>query len=390
MRLIICNFLVGLLVTTGACGQLPASRDVLIEPGETLEACSLQVATDGHILLAGAQWATRSAWAVNMDPNGHVQWRINVPSEDPEKESTIESEFNSMAVLSGGTVALCGHIGVKRSSTRPGYVQLVKPDGSTFKEARLYPKSDTDLQMGDFSKCIYQNGRLYAIGMAIRFNPIPDGKKIGDYFAWVAAFDAEGNLQWSRTVPSGLQHVDRINSVVFAQNGGIVLAAHGDGHTEIISLDREGQASARLSLVGRYQLVQTALAQRFIQAFTAPLGRHWEVLTIDETLSVIGRAATKTNPDIGARAVWSSEDGHLWVFGESIRDGALEEAIILKMEFRQQDVVILDAKSLFNSYTIDAVWDDAGKHQFVVSRRLNRPWDRNHNIDTTITFIQHN
>ncbi|WP_429257518.1 hypothetical protein [Paraburkholderia sp. GAS334] len=366
-----------------------SSTEVVIEAGVASNAHSANIAPDNGIVLAGDNWATRSAWAVRTDWEGHPQWRIDIPSEDPQRTSASGSKFNSSTILQDGTTVLCGHIGVQRVAPQPAFLVLVSADGIKLKEKRLFPSGNEAFRVNDILKCIARNGGIITIGRAIKYRPINVMPRI-DYFYWIAFHDTSGELKWERTLPIGIERLEQIDSITATSDGHIVFCGEGANQAEFVSIGIDGAVSARLTLPGRYLLVQTAVDKEAVQILSRTIGKPWELLTLDSQLRVLHRTVSGRTLDTDVSAAWATTAEDILVFGEAIRDSVPKEATVVEANRALQSFSTLNVPSLADSHFIDAVAYSHTDRKFVMAHVYYRPNKSDSPIGTSLTFLQNN
>ncbi|MFM0085203.1 hypothetical protein P0D72_41115 [Paraburkholderia sediminicola] len=390
MRLLVIGMIMNLLVSPGVsqAGATASSTEVVIEAGVASNPHSVRIAPDNDIIVVGDNWATRSAWAVRTDREGRTRWRVEIPSEDPERTSASGSEFNSSTILQDGTTVLCGHIGVKRFSTQPAYMLLVDSGGKKLKENRLYPADDDAFRQNDILKCIARNGGIITVGKTIKYRPINVMPRV-DYFYWIAFYDVNGRLKWDQKIPINIQRLEKIDSITTTSDGHIVFCAEGADQTEVVSIDSDGMILARISLPGSYLLVQTVAKSEVVQIASRTIGDPWKLITFDSHLHVSQQTVSERKLDSALSAAWMSKEGdYMLTFGEAVRESVPKEATVVKVDMALRTFDVLDVPSLADSSRIDAVGYSAAEDKFVMAHVFRRPHQADSPIGTSLTFLQ--
>lgn len=389
MRLLIIGLVMTILTSASVAQSSGAnsSKEVVIEAGLNPIAHSINIAPDNSFIVAGAIDGAGSAWAIRVDEDGRVQWRITVPKES--NEPGFKSAINDSAILENGHTVFCGHIGVDRFSKRPAYLLFLDGDGKKISDKRFYPHAEGDFRMADISKCTPWNKGIIAIGKAVKVRPegsVPSW----DTFYWITFWTPNGELLWEKSFPIGIPQVDTIDSMQTTSDGHVVFCGEGGAQSEIVRIDAQGRVVARAAFPGRYLIIQSLRKTPSVQIIPRNSWMPWELITMDEHLNVVHRTTSGKKLDASLSAAWATGDDAIFAFGERVRNSVPKEAIVIKVKQDLESIAILNMPSLADSNLINAVTYSQTEHRFVMAHRFIRPNSGTRLVGTSLTFLENN
>jgi len=199
---------------------------------------SLIQTSDGSYAITGATnsfgEASGDVYVVKLDANGNLQWTKTIGGPEIETGS-------SLIQTSDGGYAIAGHTKSFGAGDWDVYVVKLDANGNLqWTKTIGGPKDDEGNSLIQTS-----DGGYVIAGYTKSFGA-------GDWDVYVVKLDANGNLQWTKTIGAKNKYSSKL-SLIQTSDGGYAIASHtesfgaGDWDVYVIKLDRNGNACCAVS-----------------------------------------------------------------------------------------------------------------------------------------------
>jgi len=231
-------FVAATLLTQSACNRTSPPFCKAIG-GPAIEVGSSLIQTsDGGYAIAGTTTSfgagSEDVYLVKLDANGNLQWTKTIGGENEDLGSSLIQTSDGGYAIAGTT----NSVGAGR-----GDVYLVKLDANGNLQ---WTKTIGGKNADGGSSIIQTSDGGYAIaGYTKSFGA-------GDWDFYVVKLDANGNLQWTKTIGAKNKNYSK-SSLIQTSDGGYAIAGYtssfGAGETDVyvIKLDKNGNACCAVS-----------------------------------------------------------------------------------------------------------------------------------------------
>ncbi len=345
-------FVVATLLTQSACNRTPPPSDTIPATGPSPYFCkaigkgdsdgghSLIQTSDGGYAIAGATYSFGAGisvyvYFVRLDAHGNLQWTkaIGRPGYEIKGHSLIQTSDSGYAIA-GETYSFGA--GDEAIYIHDEAIYVVKLDA----KGNLQWTKTIGGPKGDWSSSIIQtsDGGYAIAGATYSFGA-------GEADVYVVKLDANGNLQWTKTIGGESRDIGR--SIIQTSDGGYAIAgfteSFGAGETDVyvVKLDANGNLQWTKTIGGENReagqsLIQTSDGGYAIAGFTRSFGAgDWDVYVVK--LDAKGNLQwTKTiggeNEDFGRSLIQTSDGGYA-IAGETKSLGAGEtDVYVVKLD----------------------------------------------------------
>jgi len=186
----------------------------------------------GYTLSFGAGWA--DVYVVKLDASGNLQWTKTIGGKDVDGGLSLIQTSDGGYAITGATNSF---------GAASGDVYVVKLDANGNLQ---WTKTIGGPEIETGSSLIQTSDGGYAIaGHTKSFGA-------GDWDVYVVKLDANGNLQWTKTIGAKNKYSSKL-SLIQTSDGGYAIASHtesfgaGDWDVYVIKLDRNGNACCAVS-----------------------------------------------------------------------------------------------------------------------------------------------
>lgn len=304
---------------------------------------------DGYIVtgsIGGAQ-----AWATRLDAQGQQKWSYLMPRDAPPDDGHYHllwhaTTYSSAIVLKDGSTILCGFKVDEEDNhqTQFGLLTHIDKSGNLLNQQLLKPQKN-QLPLNYLFQSAPWNDGFIIMGSSTRNK---------EYFTWLVALDAKGNLLWEKLLPTQT-HVLQKRTFLIMKDGDLVmtnpislLSEKGNGmnyFTEITRIQPDGVIKANRRLAGQFQLVRQPNPAYAIRLVPVELKKsEMQLLTLHDDLSEAEYLTSKDKVGIAIPQALELPDHSIVLVGATISNRGAALMVHFNPDSRQ-----------FQSYTFKPV-----------------------------------
>ncbi|RMB58605.1 hypothetical protein EAX61_09925 [Dokdonia sinensis] len=192
--------------------------------------------TDGGVIMVGSSESddfditnpkgSYDFWAVKIDSNGNLQWQKNYGGSETDTAYAITTTADGNYIIAGDTRSADGDI-TNFKGTADVWIVKINNQGDLIWEKTL---GGTGF---DAARDIIPQGNGFVITGASRSEDGDITENKGQSDIWVAQLDADGDVQWQKTL--GGSGLDFGYGAAVSQNGSIMIAGDGNSNDQDIT-----------------------------------------------------------------------------------------------------------------------------------------------------------
>lgn len=346
---------IGLLFSGMVCGQVPAI-EWQVSPGgsEWDEATSIQQTSDEGYIVVGYSLSddgdvsfnhgSADIWVVKLDVAGNLEWERSLGGSGWDEASSVEQTFDGGYIIAGLSSSSDGDVTQNRGDDDVWVVKLDQAGNLEWEKSL----GGSDAEFAHSIQQTEDEGYILA-----GYTWSEDGDvsvNHGSTDAWIVKLDAEGELQWERTL--GGSDSDYAHSIQQTEDGGYIIAGYtwsddgdvsenlGKSDCWIVKLDANGELRWERTFGGSNMDIAMSVRQTtdhgyiFAGITTSEDGdvtdKNWGqdawIVKLDTEGELQWERTLGGNDDDGAYSIRQTDDGGYIAAGfSSSEDGDLTE-----------------------------------------------------------------